>query len=161
MGFLFVCLLWGFYLVFIYCLFVCLNPLYTTKKKNKKNSDYLFSTLLLFVILPDRCYLPIKIYPKLNMGYITLMDSLTFIWRSWKMLRSTISLTGWNISPSLSMGSGVNRSLWHLSFICFLCFCPFWDILKRRDKALWKFKKNAYQRFLWELYYYLLQLCFL
>lgn len=84
----------------------------------------------------------IKIYPKLNMGYITLMDSLTFIWRSWKMLRSTISLMGWNISPSLSMGSEVNRSLWHLSFICFLYFCPFWDMLKQRDKALWKFKKK-------------------
>lgn len=85
----------------------------------------------------------IKIYPKLNMGYITLMDSLTFIWRSWKMLRSTISLMGWNISPSLSMGSEVNRSLWHLSFICFLYFCPFWDMLKQRDKALWKLKKKC------------------
>lgn len=134
---------------FIYCLFVCLNPLPT---KIKKNTDYLFSTLLLFFILPDRCYWPIKIYPKQNMGYITLMDSLTFIWRSWKMLRSTISLTGWNISPSLSMGSGINRSLWHLNFICFLCFCPFWYVLKWRDKALSKLKKKPTKGVFFENY---------
>lgn len=134
--------MWGFSL-FFYLFLVCLlesSPHKNLEEYLLKNIYFQLCFYLLFYQID--AVGQVKIYPKLNMGYINLMDSLTFYLKKLEMLRSTISLTGWNIFPGLSMDSGVNRSWWHLSFICFLCFCPFWGMLKWRDKALWKFKKK-------------------
>lgn len=94
--------MWGFSL-FFYLFLVCLlesSPHKNLEEYLLKNIYFQLCFYLLFYQID--AVGQVKIYPKLNMGYINLMDSLTFYLKKLEMLRSTISLTGWNISPVLA-----------------------------------------------------------